>query len=104
MRCAACQNENPDHARFCNGCGASLEVRCAACERTNPPGSRYCNGCGVELAAPPPPDPPERRDPRDYTPRHLAEKILHHKTALEGERKHVTVLFADLATSSPATA
>jgi class 3 adenylate cyclase len=39
---------------------------------------------------------PPDRDPRDYTPRHLAEKILRSKSALEGERKQVTVLFADV--------
>jgi class 3 adenylate cyclase/tetratricopeptide (TPR) repeat protein len=35
-------------------------------------------------------------DPRSYTPRHLADKILQSKSALEGERKQVTVLFADV--------
>jgi class 3 adenylate cyclase len=38
-------------------------------------------------------------DPGSYTPAHLAEKILLSKTALEGERKQVTVLFADLKSS-----
>jgi adenylate cyclase len=36
------------------------------------------------------------RTPRDYTPKHLADKILQSKSALEGERKQVTVLFADI--------
>ncbi len=36
------------------------------------------------------------RLPLSYTPRHSAEKILTSKSALEGERKQVTVLFADL--------
>ena len=40
--------------------------------------------------------PPPARDPRAYTPKHLAEKILQSKSALEGERKQVTVLFADV--------
>ena len=39
---------------------------------------------------------PPARDPRDYTPKHLADKILHSQSALEGERKQVTVLFADV--------
>jgi class 3 adenylate cyclase/tetratricopeptide (TPR) repeat protein len=43
----------------------------------------------------PPPRTPER-EPRDYTPKHLADKILQSKSALEGERKQVTVLFADV--------
>ena len=45
------------------------------------------------------PDTPER-DPRAYTPKHLAERILQSKSALEGERKQVTVLFADIKSSS----
>ena len=40
--------------------------------------------------------PEARRNPREYTPRHLAERILTSRSALEGERKHVTVLFADV--------
>jgi class 3 adenylate cyclase len=47
------------------------------------------------LAAPSAPSLPER-DPRSYTPKHLAEKILTSRSALEGEREQVTVLFADV--------
>jgi Adenylate and Guanylate cyclase catalytic domain len=49
-------------------------------------------------SAPTPPVgiPPPARDPRAYTPKHLAEKILTSRNALEGERKQVTVLFADV--------
>ena len=97
MRCDACNRDNPATARFCNACGEALALRCAACEQTNPPGSRFCNECGSRLE---PEAVPERKDPRVYTPKHLAEKILHHKAGLEGERKHVTVLFADLAGST----
>ena len=101
MNCAACQHVNPEEASFCNSCGAPLQVTCASCSRANPPASRFCNGCGTELSAPAPaPAEPEEPKPRDYTPRHLAQKILRDKAALEGERKHVTVLFADLADST----
>jgi class 3 adenylate cyclase/tetratricopeptide (TPR) repeat protein len=99
MNCTSCEHANPDDARFCNSCGAALELTCASCSRANPPASRFCNGCGADLAARPPKATSEPR-PRDYTPRHLAEKILREKAALEGERKHVTVLFADLADST----
>src|SRR5262249_26653209 len=47
-------------------------------------------------AAPEPPPSPPTPDPRSYTPKHLAEKILTSRSALEGERKQVTVLFADV--------
>jgi class 3 adenylate cyclase len=65
-------------------------MRCA-CGQENPPGSRFCNGCGTAIAAA-----PARDAPRAYTPPHLAEKILTSRAALEGERKQVTVLFADV--------
>jgi class 3 adenylate cyclase/tetratricopeptide (TPR) repeat protein len=89
MRCPACQQDNPPGARFCNGCGTRLELARPACRQLNPPGSRFCNGCGQSLTA-------SSASPDTYTPRHLAEKILGSKSALEGERKQVTVLFADV--------
>jgi class 3 adenylate cyclase/tetratricopeptide (TPR) repeat protein len=54
--------------------------------------------CGGALGPAAPPSPAER-EPRDYTPRHLAERILTSRGALEGERKQVTVLFADVKSS-----
>ena len=92
MPCLRCGHENPPEARFCNGCGAKLDVRCASCGQSNPAGSRFCNSCGQSLG-----DAPGRtRPPESYIPKHLAERILTSKGALEGERKQVTVLFADL--------
>lgn len=105
MICPYCQHEPPAGSTFCNGCGAKLELTCANCGALPPPGSRFCNGCGATLAGVPsdrPAGAPSQsftnpsRAPRTYTPQHLAEKILHSKSALEGERKQVTVLFADI--------
>jgi len=61
-------------------------------------GSKFCDGCGVLLAPPGAagPGPARFAVPESSTPKHLAEKILTSKSALEGERKQVTVLFADL--------
>jgi zinc-ribbon domain len=72
----------------------SLAAGCASCGAENPPGFRFCGECGRPLA-PDEPRPPTP-DPRAYTPKHLAEKILNSRIALEGERKQVTVLFADV--------
>jgi class 3 adenylate cyclase/tetratricopeptide (TPR) repeat protein len=95
MRCPRCQHENPAGVKFCGECGAKLEARCPACGIGNPPGNKFCHECGATLGAgtsqtkPPSPD--------AYTPKHLAEKILSSRVALEGERKQVTVLFADVS-------
>jgi class 3 adenylate cyclase/tetratricopeptide (TPR) repeat protein len=97
MRCEQCQQENPAGAKFCNSCGARLSLACPACGQSNRPGSRFCNECGHalgDLAGPP--SSPRFSSPQAYTPGHLAEKILSSRTALEGERKQVTVLFADI--------
>ncbi|MFQ5895505.1 MAG: tetratricopeptide repeat protein [Nitrospinota bacterium] len=97
MQCPRCQQENPSGAKFCNACGARLEVICPGCAHANVPGSRYCNQCGAVLEPAAAPAPATRfASPQAYTPKHLAEKILTSKSALEGERKQVTVLFADL--------
>jgi class 3 adenylate cyclase len=74
-------------------------LQCAACQRANPPDARFCNGCGARLSAPPAAVFPEA--PRSYTPPHLAERILRSRSAIEGERKHVAVVFCDLADSTP---
>jgi class 3 adenylate cyclase/tetratricopeptide (TPR) repeat protein len=97
MLCPRCQHENPADARFCNGCGARAQLACAQCNQLNPSGSRFCNGCGAKLGDLAEAGPqPRFASPEAYTPKHLAEKILTSKSALEGERKQVTVLFADL--------
>jgi len=69
-------------------------VSCPSCGHENPAGARFCNSCGAPLAAP-----TNTPEPRSYTPRHLAEKILASRSALRGERKLVTVLFADVVRS-----
>jgi class 3 adenylate cyclase len=96
MQCPRCQQANPPAARFCNACGAGFELTCPSCRHSNPAGSRFCNACGASLEAAPAPAGPRFASPESYTPKHLAEKILTSRAALEGERKHVTVLFADL--------
>src|SRR5437773_12199554 len=90
---APCGHENPPGAKFCTECAAPLGRRCAACGAEPPPTAKFCPECAAPLAAKPQAAAP---DPRAYTPKHLANKILASKSALEGERKQVTVLFADV--------
>jgi class 3 adenylate cyclase/tetratricopeptide (TPR) repeat protein len=97
MLCPSCQNDAPGGSKFCNGCGARLDAACPQCGHGNPPGSRFCTECGHGLTAPSPSAPvAQSPSPQTYTPKHLAERILTTRAALEGERKQVTVLFADL--------
>ena len=93
MRCPSCQHDNAASQRYCGECGATLATACESCGASNPPGQRFCGGCGARLIAP---VVRKTATPEQYTPKHLAEKILLSKSALEGERKQVTVLFADL--------
>jgi Adenylate and Guanylate cyclase catalytic domain/Double zinc ribbon len=93
MNCPACQAALPEDAAFCGHCGGALrsERTCVRCGRSNSPEMRFCLGCGAALSPVAP-----AQAPRAYTPKHLAEKILTSRSALEGERKQVTVLFADV--------
>jgi class 3 adenylate cyclase/tetratricopeptide (TPR) repeat protein len=98
VTCPQCGHENPINQKFCGDCGAGLAAVCRGCGTTNPPGQRFCGECGRLLNASAPRLAPSHGAdaPGSYTPRHLAERILTSRTALEGERKQVTVLFADL--------
>ena len=92
MRCPQCGHENDKGTKFCGECGARLAARCASCGASNPPSNKFCGECGASLAQEV--GVPRFASPERYTPKHLAEKILTSKSALAGERKQVTVLFA----------
>jgi class 3 adenylate cyclase/tetratricopeptide (TPR) repeat protein len=96
MRCPRCQHENAADAAFCDECGARLETVCSGCGESNRSGAKFCRKCGQAISAAAPSISSRFDAPQAYTPKHLAEKILTSKAALEGERKQVTVLFADL--------
>src|SRR5437879_3440948 len=99
MHCAKCGHHNPVGTKFCGECGAKLALVCTACGASNTVGNKFCGECGSLLDQPSPiqsPTPPRFASPQHYTPQHLAERIMSSKSALEGERKQVTILFADL--------
>jgi class 3 adenylate cyclase/tetratricopeptide (TPR) repeat protein len=98
--------------KFCEECGAKLDAACPACGARVPPGKKFCGECGASLGAeglsetrrssrgrgePPGPERERFASPQAYTPAHLAERILRDRSALAGERKQVTVLFADVS-------
>src|SRR5213594_894379 len=98
MKCVRCQHESPPAAKFCVECAAPLAaaVTCARCGTRLPPGAKFCPECALPAGAAAPAAETRFASPVEYTPTHIAEKILNSRGALEGERKHVTVLFADL--------
>ena len=98
MKCPKCQHENRAHAEFCEQCATPLGRVCANCGSQASPTANFCSQCGrrLETAASDPPF----ASTKQYTPRHLADKILVARGALEGERKQVTVLFADVKGST----
>ena len=95
MKCPICEQDNPSAAKYCLGCGARLGLECSACGCKLPGGSRFCFECGAEMGGDGAPA-PRFTAPEAYTPKFLADKILTSRAHLEGERKHVTVLFADI--------
>jgi len=90
MHCSACRHDNPPQAKFCLECGTRMALTCGRCRAELPPSAKFCLECGERVSAQAAPA------PESYTPKHLAERILTSKAVLEGERKHVTVVFADL--------
>ncbi len=92
MKCEKCGAENPAGKRFCGDCGEPLANLCPKCGSENPLEKKFCGDCGAALGAGKPAAAPARA----FAPKHLAERILTSRAALEGERKQVTVLFADV--------
>ena len=102
MQCPKCQFENLDDSVFCGDCGAPLLLSCPSCGSAPPPGYKFCNKCGYDLRK------PSEEHPRDlsfdqkiekiqkYLPEGITEKILSQRDRIEGEHKHVTVMFCDL--------
>src|SRR5262245_10705066 len=114
MQCAACGHDNREQAKFCEECAAPMTGLCPTCGVELRPAAKFCDQCGTRLvdssqsiverggaARRSTLDSRLPSSPHSYTPRHLAEKILNSRAALEGERKHVTVLFVDCVGFTP---
>ena len=103
MKCPKCQTENEEPRRFCRKCGAKLSIICPNCGFENLPGDVFCGGCGQNLTVPSDPSPKELSFEEKidkiqrYLPKGLTDKVLSQRDKIEGERKHVTVMFCDMA-------
>ena len=93
MRCSKCGSDNPEGKKFCGDCGAPLTNRCPKCNTENPPGKRFCGDCGtalpaISVAARPP--------TFSLLPADAVSVGGTDYVAVDGERKTVTALFADI--------
>jgi class 3 adenylate cyclase/tetratricopeptide (TPR) repeat protein len=93
VKCNRCQSDNRDGARFCESCGTRLLFPCVRCGAAAVTDQKFCGACGAAL---PGAAFETSASPDNYTPPYLAEKILGAREHLEGERKQVTILFADV--------
>lgn len=103
MQCRRCGHENTPGSKFCAQCGNHLEVVCPVCSAVAPPDARFCNNCGSSLASEPQPS-TEGDDPARYVPPAMLDKITAARSArtMQGERRTVTMLFADIQGSTAA--
>ena len=96
MECPECKFENEEEAKFCNECGHKLELVCPGCGIGNQIGSKFCNQCGCKITA-------EKKimgkTPSEAVPSSasLDDNVCFDSGSIVGERKHVTVLFSDIA-------
>jgi class 3 adenylate cyclase/tetratricopeptide (TPR) repeat protein len=101
MHCPVCGHENQPDSKFCAQCGTELTVTCAVCATPSPAGAKFCNNCGADLAAPVAheDDALERLIPPE-----MLNKLRSARAgrAMAGERRTVTMLFADIKGSTSA--
>ena len=100
MKCPKCQFDNREGIKFCEECGAKMELTCPACGAEIPFGRKFCGECGHKFGKLKETPSIDYTQPQSYTPDFLADKILTSRRSLEGERKHVTVLLADIKDST----
>src|SRR5208283_2782003 len=87
MLCPHCGKDNSETSSFCGGCGALLGRKCMICGQANRTESRFCSNCGKPLSEP-------------AIPQQTSDELLRSLSASGGERKRLTVLFADIRNST----
>ena len=97
MQCPKCQFDNRKNAKFCKACGSTLNLKCPSCGYAYESGSLFCDECGYGIGKLKAALPTDYSQPKSYTPKFIADKILSIRNTIEGERSVVTVLFADVA-------
>jgi predicted ATPase/class 3 adenylate cyclase len=100
MKCPQCSFDNKPNKKFCTKCGSKIALKCPNCDTEIEAGDDFCGECGHDLRESKNALPIDRSQPESYTPKFLADKILTSRSSLEGERKQVTVLLADIKDST----
>ena len=109
MQCPRCQYDNRKGAKFCLKCGEKLEVKCPTCGKQLPSEAMFCDECGHKRTLLSEPLPKELsfsekiEKIQRYIPAGLTEKILSQRNRIEGERRHVTIMFCDMKGFTPLT-
>lgn len=102
MKCSRCGHENPDGSKFCAQCGNQLARVCPVCSTPARPDDKFCSNCGNKLTQDSSEAP--ERDHTRYAPEAMLDKIEEARSgrAMQGERRTVTMLFADIKGSTAA--
>jgi hypothetical protein len=101
MKCGQCESNNRKDQRFCSNCGSSLARACPDCEFLNEPEAHFCGQCGKSLSATSQAKKQHFVPAQIPVPENLLDKIKSSRASMEGERKQVTVLFADIKDYTP---
>ena len=97
MKCPKCQSENREGVKFCEDCGARMEIKCPSCSASIPMGKRFCGECGFDLRKPKETPPTDDSEPKSPPEKPLFDDVRASSGTIEGERKHVTALFSDMS-------
>ena len=101
LTCPNCSHKNLEDAKFCQSCGQALDRICTNCDTQNEADAKFCRSCGKALdLIPPSTDEARLTALQEAAPKGLQEKMRSSSSQIEGERKPVTILFADIVGST----
>ena len=100
MRCTKCGTESTTSRKFCAACGSPLSRRCPKCGAENAPSSAFCEDCGAALAGNATSAATGSPQAASTAPEIRVTLEQPAGAPLEGERKTVTALFADIKGST----
>lgn len=100
MRCASCGSNNPEDARYCDQCSAALLAQCSACGSSNRTNAKFCAQCGNALGVPSLPGPLTTEFTSSAKPPPFVLGEPFDERGVQGERRHLSVMFCDLVGST----